>query len=54
MTPGVPQEVALSWNRKASAQPCAGALPPGKAGIFQAVALADGRTSPVRTFTLQG
>jgi hypothetical protein len=49
---GVPQEVSLTWNRKASAQSCAGTLVPGEWGTFQAVAKANGHSSPVRTFKL--
>jgi hypothetical protein len=52
LAPGVPQVVTLSWNRKASAQSCAGALPSGQWGTFQAVAQADGHPSPVRSFQL--
>ncbi|MBO0806308.1 MAG: hypothetical protein J2P25_24940 [Nocardiopsaceae bacterium] len=52
LAPGVPREVALSWNREASARSCAGTLPRGEQGTFQAVAQADGRSSPVRSFRL--
>jgi hypothetical protein len=52
LTPGVPQIVTLSWNRKASAQSCAGALSGGQWGTFQVVAQADGHPSPVRSFQL--
>ena len=52
LTPGVPQVVTLSWNRKASAQSCTGALPSGQRGTFQVIAQADGHASPVRTFQL--
>jgi hypothetical protein len=52
LTPGVPQVVTLSWDRKASAQSCAGALPSGQQGTFQVVAQADGHASPVRSFQL--
>jgi hypothetical protein len=52
LTPGVPQVVTLSWDRKASAQSCAGALPSGQSGTFQAVAQVDGHVSPVRSFQL--
>lgn len=49
---GVPQEVTLSWNRKASARPCAGTLASGSSGTFEAAAAADGFTSPSRSFKL--
>lgn len=48
---GVPQELALTWNRKA-ARPvgCAGSLPAGTSGTLDAVAMTAGQSSPVRTF----
>lgn len=49
---GVPQEVALSWNRSASTESCAGRLPSGSTGTFEAVANADGFSSPARSFKL--
>jgi hypothetical protein len=49
---GVPQEVTVRWNRKASSQACAGSLSSGGSGTFQAVASADGHSSLVRTFRL--
>jgi hypothetical protein len=52
LTEGVPKVTTLSWNRKASGQGCAGSLAPGASGTFNAVAIADGRSSPVRTITL--
>lgn len=52
LAPGVPQEVTLAWNRKASGRSCAGTLPPGGSGTFEAVAQADGHSSPVRPFKL--
>lgn len=54
-TLGVPQVLAIAWNRHAS-QPagCAGTLPAGQSGTFDAVALTDGQSSPVRSFTLSG
>ena len=52
LAPGVPQEVELAWNRKAAARSCAGSLPPGEPGTFQAVAQADGHSSPIRSFKL--
>jgi hypothetical protein len=42
----------ISWNRKASAQSCAGTLPSGQQGTFQVVAQADGHASPVRSFQM--
>ena len=52
-TLGVPQELTMIWNPKA-AQPagCAGSLPAGAAGTLDAVAMSDGQSSPVRSFTL--
>lgn len=50
---GVPQVTTLSWNRKAANPGCAGSLPRGSQGTLDAVALADGRSSPVRTFRLR-
>jgi hypothetical protein len=52
-TLGVPQELTMIWNPKAT-QPagCAGSLPAGAAGTLDAVAMSDGQSSPVRTFTL--
>ena len=50
---GVPQLLTISWNRRAtSPSGCAGSLPAGAWGTFQAVAMITGQTSPVRTFTL--
>ena len=50
---GVPQLLTVSWNRRAtSPSGCAGSLPAGAWGTFQAVAMITGQTSPVRTFTL--
>jgi hypothetical protein len=51
-TQGVPQVATLSWNRKASSPGCAGSVPAGASGAVDAVALVDGRSSPVRSFTL--
>jgi hypothetical protein len=50
---GVPQEVALTWNRKAANAGCSGSLVPGEWGTFQAVATADGHSTPARSFTLK-
>ena len=52
LAPGVPQEVAVSWNRAASGRSCAGTPPPSGSGTFEAVAQADGHSSPVRSFKL--
>jgi hypothetical protein len=50
---GVPQLLTVSWNRRAtSPSGCAGSLPAGAWGTFQAVAMITGQTSIVRTFTL--
>ncbi len=52
-TLGVPQVLSIAWNRQAkSPSGCAGTLPAGAWGTFDAVALADGQSSPVRSFTL--
>jgi hypothetical protein len=51
-TQGVPQVAARSWNRKASTAGCAGSVTPGTWGTVNAVALAYGQSSPVRSFTL--
>ena len=52
-TLGVPQVLSIVWNRQAkSPSGCAGALPAGASGTFDAVALTDGQSSPVRSFTL--
>jgi hypothetical protein len=52
-TQGVPQVAALSWNREAGTPGCAGSVPAGTWGTVDSVALADGRSSPVRSFTLK-
>lgn len=54
-TLGVPQVLTITWNRLAG-QPasCAGSLPAGTRGTFDAVALTDGQSSPVRSFKLTG
>ena len=50
---GIPQLLTISWNRHAtSPSGCAGSLPAGASGTFQAVAMITGQTSPVRTFAL--
>jgi hypothetical protein len=50
---GVPQFLTISWSRTAvSPAGCAGSLPAGSSGTFQAVAMSAGRDSTVRTFTL--
>jgi hypothetical protein len=51
-TPGVPRAVTVSWNGQAGIAGCAGPTGTGAAGTFDAVATADGQSSPVRTFTL--
>jgi hypothetical protein len=54
-TLGVPQVLSITWNRRATGPAgCAGTLPAGSSGTFQAVALTDGQSSPVRSFTLSG
>jgi hypothetical protein len=50
---GVPQFVTVSWSRTAVRPAgCAGSLPAGASGTFQAVAMSAGQDSSVRTFTL--
>jgi hypothetical protein len=51
-TQGVPRVAVLSWNRKSRTSGCAGSVFAGTWGRVDAVALADGRTSPMRSFTL--
>jgi hypothetical protein len=52
-TLGVPQVLSIAWDRQAkSPSGCAGTLPAGASGTFDAVALTDGQSSPVRSFTL--
>jgi hypothetical protein len=54
-TLGVPQMLSITWNRQPSGPSgCAGTLPAGASGTFDAVALTDGQSSPVRSFTLSG
>jgi hypothetical protein len=54
-TLGVPQVLTITWNRRAGRPSgCAGSLPAGAWGTFDAVALADGQSSPVRSFKLSG
>lgn len=52
LTPGVPTVVMLSWDRKAPGQGCAGSAPAGTTGPLAAVAMADGKSSPIHWFTL--
>ena len=49
---GVPRVAVLSWNRKAGTPGCAGSVPAGTWGSVDAVALVDGKYSPVRSFAL--
>jgi hypothetical protein len=52
---GVPQLLTISWSRTATSPAgCAGSLPAGASGTFQAVAMSAGQDSSVRTFTLTG
>jgi hypothetical protein len=54
-TLGVPRVLTITWNRRAGRPPgCAGSLPAGAWGTFDAVALADGQSSAVRSFKLSG
>jgi hypothetical protein len=50
---GVPQLLTVSWNRQATGPSgCAGSLPAGATGTFDAVAQTAGQSSQVRTFKL--
>jgi hypothetical protein len=50
---GVPQLLTVSWNRQATSPAgCAGSLPAGATGTFDAVAQAAGQSSQVRSFKL--
>jgi hypothetical protein len=50
---GVPRLMTISWNRAAAGPAgCAGSLPAGASGTFEAVAMSAGQDSSVRTFTL--
>lgn len=50
---GVPQLLTVSWNRQATGSAgCAGSLPAGATGTFDAVAQVAGQSSEVRTFKL--
>jgi hypothetical protein len=51
-TQGVPRVTAITWDRRASSIGCAGAVPAGATGAFDAVAMADGMSSQVRAFSL--
>ena len=52
-TLGVPQVLTMPWNRQAAGPSgCGGSLAAGAWGTFDAVALTDGRSSPVRSFKL--
>ena len=52
-TRGVPQVLTVIWNPKATAPAgCAGSLAAGNSGPLDAVALSDGQSSPVATFTV--
>lgn len=50
---GVPRMLTITWNRGTTRSAgCAGSLSPNAWGTFEAVAMAHGQTSPVRSFTL--
>jgi hypothetical protein len=50
---GVPRVLTITWNREATRSAgCAGSLSPNAWGTFEAVAMAHGQTSAVRSFTL--
>jgi hypothetical protein len=52
-TPGVPQVLTMTWNRKAAGPAgCAGSLPARASGTLDAVALEGSQSSAVRTFKL--
>jgi hypothetical protein len=51
-TQGVPRVTTVTWDRRARSSGCPRALPTGATGTFDAVAMADGLSSPVRTFAL--
>ena len=52
-TLGVPQVLSIAWNRQAKTPAgCGGTLAAGSWGTFDAVAMTDGQSSPVRSFTL--
>jgi hypothetical protein len=52
---GVPQVLTVRWDRQATGPSgCAGSLPAGASGTFDAVAMTAGQSSPVRTFKLLG
>jgi hypothetical protein len=54
-TLGVPQVLTMTWNpRVAAPAGCAGSLPAGAWGTFDAVAMSHGQSSPVHTFKLRG
>jgi len=52
LAPGVPQVAAITWNRRSGRPGCAGSVPARAPGAFDAVAVADGKSRPVRAFTL--
>jgi hypothetical protein len=53
-TLGVPQVLTMVWDPGAAAPAgCAGSLPAGSSGPLAAVAMSDGRSSLVDTFTLR-
>jgi hypothetical protein len=52
-TLGVPHVVTMAWSRgTAERAGCAGSLPAGASGTFEAVAMSVGQSSPVHTFSL--
>jgi hypothetical protein len=52
---GVPQVLTIAWNRRAKEPSgCAGSLSADASGTFDAVAMTDGQSSPVRSFRLSG
>jgi hypothetical protein len=51
-TQGVPRVTAITWDRRARRSGCAGAVPAGATGTFDAVAMANGMSSQVRAFSL--
>ncbi|HEX8008098.1 MAG TPA: hypothetical protein VF482_16900, partial [Trebonia sp.] len=50
---GVPRVLTITWNRGTTRSAgCAGSLSADARGTFEAVAMANGQASPVRSFTL--
>jgi hypothetical protein len=52
--PGVPRVATVPWDRYGDTAGCAGPTGAGASGSLDVVAMADGQSSPVRTFSLSG